>query len=223
MAYQIDRRTFILYETVEMLYKYVNGISFCDIAESMARLYGDAFPAAFTQRLQCLERISREVCAGLDVQNPTVQRYFRRFETDAVRDNMCLAKAMTLSFFLYEAPEPEEEVRHLKERWRCMQRQGFRLGDMSISGLEFRPLEPGQERRSLVDLLYGLNYPAEYRLELLQTLSHYEQALDALLELAAPYARQLEAQLRGRAGSWRAQPTTGRRSLQGLRPPSWCS
>ena len=72
MAYQIDRRTFILYETVEMLYKYVNGISFCDIAESMARLYGDAFPAAFTQRLQCLERISREVCAGLDVQNPTV-------------------------------------------------------------------------------------------------------------------------------------------------------
>ena len=46
MAYQIDRRTFILYETVEMLYKYVNGISFCDIAESMARLYGDAFPAA---------------------------------------------------------------------------------------------------------------------------------------------------------------------------------
>ena len=33
MAYQIDRRTFILYETVEMLYKYVNGISFCDIAE----------------------------------------------------------------------------------------------------------------------------------------------------------------------------------------------
>ena len=73
-----------------------------------------------------------------------------------------------------------------------MQRQGFRLGDMSISGLEFRPLEPGQERRSLVDLLYGLNYPAEYRLELLQTLSHYEQALDALLELAAPYARRLE-------------------------------
>lgn len=78
-----------------------------------------------------------------------------------------------------------------------MQRQGFRLGDMSTSGLEFRPLEPGQERRSLVDLLYGLNYPAEYRLELLQTLSHYEQALDALLELAAPYARQLEAQLEG--------------------------
>ena len=73
MAYQIDRRTFILYETVEMLYKYVNGISFCDIAESMARLYGDAFPAAFTQRLQCLERISREVCAGLDVQNAKIK------------------------------------------------------------------------------------------------------------------------------------------------------
>ena len=205
MAYQIDRRTFILYETVEMLYKYVNGISFCDIAESMARLYGDAFPAAFTQRLQCLERISREGCAVRDVQNPTVQRYFRRFETDAVRDNMCLAKAMTLAFYLYEAPEPEEEVRHLKERWRCMQRQGFRLGDMSISGLEFRPLEPGQERRSLVDLLYGLNYPAEYRLELLQTLSHYGQALDALLELAAPYARQLEAQLEGE--SWLLEST----------------
>lgn len=214
MAYQIDCRPFILYETVEMLYKYINGIFFCDIAESMARLYDNAFPPEFTRRLQCLERISREVCAGLDEQNPAMQRYFRRFETDAVRDNMCLAKAMTLSFFLYEAPELEEEVRHLKERWRCIQRQGFRLGDMSMSGLEFRTLEPGQEKKNLVDLLYGLNYPAEYRLEMLQMLSHYEETLDELMELIAPYARRLEAQLErerwlleSTAGYWQAQFT----------------
>lgn len=118
MAYQIDRRTFILYETVEMLYKYVNGISFCDIAESMAGSMEMRFRLHLPSVCNAWNESAGRCVPGLDVQNPTVQRYFRRFETDAVRDNMCLAKAMTLSFFLYEAPEPEEEVRHLKERWR---------------------------------------------------------------------------------------------------------
>ena len=67
MTEQIDRQPFLLYETVEMLYKHVNGVSFRDIAESMARLYGSAFPAVFTQKLECLERITREVCEDLPV------------------------------------------------------------------------------------------------------------------------------------------------------------
>ena len=63
MEEQMERRTLILYETVEMLYKYINGISFHDIAESMSRLYGDAFPGVFVQKLDCLERITQEVCS----------------------------------------------------------------------------------------------------------------------------------------------------------------
>ena len=33
MEEQMERRPLILYETIEMLYKYINGISFHDIAE----------------------------------------------------------------------------------------------------------------------------------------------------------------------------------------------
>ena len=64
MEEQMERRPLILYETIEMLYKYINGISFHDIAESMSRLYGDVFPGVFVQKLDCLERITQEVCGG---------------------------------------------------------------------------------------------------------------------------------------------------------------
>ena len=51
MTELIERKALLLYETVEMLYKYINGISFHDIAESMAHLYGSAFPAIFARKL----------------------------------------------------------------------------------------------------------------------------------------------------------------------------
>ena len=177
MEEQMERRTLILYETVEMLYKYINGISFHDIAESMSRLYGDAFPGVFVQKLDCLERITQEVCSGLQVQNRQMQRFFRRFETDAIRDNLCLAKVMTLSFFLYDHPELEEEAEALKRHWAGMRQEGFQIVAVSMSGLEFRPLEPGQRRRDLVEQLCELDYPAEYRMELLWMLTHFDTCM----------------------------------------------
>ncbi|HIR63959.1 MAG TPA: hypothetical protein IAB92_01920 [Candidatus Faecousia faecigallinarum] len=192
MTEQIDRQPFLLYETVEMLYKHVNGVSFRDIAESMARLYGSAFPAVFTQKLECLERITREVCEDLPVQNPQIQRFFRRFETDAVRDNLCLAKAMTLSFFLYAHHDLETEAKALKRRWADMQTDGFTIGAVSMSGLEFHSLLPGQSGGDLVEQMYALNYPAEYKLEMLQMLTHYDRCMDELIDLILPYARRLQ-------------------------------
>ncbi len=109
----------------------------------MSRLYGDVFPGVFVQKLDCLERITQEVCSGLQVQNRQMQRFFRRFETDAIRDNLCLAKVMTLSFFLYDHPELEKEAEALKRYWAGMRQEGFQIVAVSMSGLEFRPLEPG--------------------------------------------------------------------------------
>ena len=54
MTELIERKALLLYEAIEMLYKYINGISFHDIAESMAHLYGSAFPAIFARKLDCL-------------------------------------------------------------------------------------------------------------------------------------------------------------------------
>lgn len=195
MPYDIDRRIFWLYETVEMLYKYCNGISFRDIAESMFQLYGASYPGECTRRLMMLETVSQEVCAGVDPTDGPMQTYFHRFETDALRDNMCLAKALTLSFFLYDDPDPQQEVSQLKARWAQMRCSGFRLGDVSMSGLEFRAPEPQQQERELVDLFYRLNYPAEYRMELLRAFSHYDESLDELLELVLPYAHRLRQRL----------------------------
>ena len=182
MEEQMERRPLILYETIEMLYKYINGISFHDIAESMSRLYGDVFPGVFVQKLDCLERITQEVCSGLQVQNRQMQRFFRRFETDAIRDNLCLAKVMTLSFFLYDHPELEEEAEALKRHWAGMRQEGFQIVAVSMSGLEFRPLEPGQRRKDLVEQLCELDYPAMAAAVIKEYLTDYSQ--DFLTEAA---------------------------------------
>lgn len=195
MEEQMERRPLILYETIEMLYKYINGISFHDIAESMSRLYGDVFPGVFVQKLDCLERITQEVCSGLQVQNRQMQRFFRRFETDAIRDNLCLAKVMTLSFFLYDHPELEKEAEALKRYWAGMRQEGFQIVAVSMSGLEFRPLEPGQRRKDLVEQLCELDYPAEYRMELLWMLTHFDTCMDTLVQLISPYAQRLQTRL----------------------------
>lgn len=195
MTELIERKALLLYETVEMLYKYINGISFHDIAESMAHLYGSAFPVIFARKLDCLERITQEACAGLQVQSRPMQRFFRRFETDAVRDNLCLAKVMTLSFFLYEFSDLDREADALKARWAQMQRHGFQIKGVSMSGLEFRPLAPEQTPTGLVDQMCDLNYPAEYKMEILQMLTHYDAFLDTLVELIRPYALRLQALL----------------------------
>lgn len=200
MEEQMERRPLILYETIEMLYKYINGISFHDIAESMSRLYGDVFPGVFVQKLDCLERITQEVCSGLQVQNRQMQRFFRRFETDAIRDNLCLAKVMTLSFFLYDHPELEKEAEALKRYWAGMRQEGFQIVAVSMSGLEFRPLEPGQRRKDLVEQLCELDYPAEYRMELLWMLTHFDTCMDTLVQLISPYAQRLQTAWSRRPG-----------------------
>lgn len=214
MPYYVDQRIFWLYETVEMLYKYCNGISFRDIAESMRQLYGASFPNEFTRRLMTLEAVSQEICAGVDPAAGPMQTYFHRFETDALRDNMCLAKALTLSFFLYDDPDPQQEAARLKARWAQMRESGFRLGDVSMSGLEFRVPEPQQQKRELVDLFYRLNYPAEYRMELLRAFSHYDESLDELLEIILPYARRLQAGWSRKIGYGKIPPITGSGSLR---------
>ena len=97
MTELIERKALLLYETVEMLYKYINGISFHDIAESMAHLYGSAPVFRSEAGLPGADYPGGlRRAAGA---KPTDAAIFRRFETDAVRDNLCLAKVMTLSFF----------------------------------------------------------------------------------------------------------------------------
>ena len=63
MSYEIIRGPFILMETVEMLYKYVNNISFLNIA-SRLRLLRGGMDAEMQRRMERLQKLTQEVCGG---------------------------------------------------------------------------------------------------------------------------------------------------------------
>lgn len=192
MSYRIERRIYWLYETVEMLGKYVNGVTFQSIRDKMVSLYGADLPQKFLSHMDCLDQISKEVCEDLNLQDAQVQRYFRYFDGDGVRDRLCLAKVMTHSFFLYQDEDASKECVNLKAHWHWLREQGFSLGEMSGAGLAFRALEAGQQPRDLVSQFYSLDYPVECRMELLQMMTHYDTYLDTLLEMILPYVHRLQ-------------------------------
>ena len=59
MSYEIIRGPFILMETVEMLYKYVNNISFLNIA-SRLRLLRGGMDAEMQRRMERLQKLTQE-------------------------------------------------------------------------------------------------------------------------------------------------------------------
>ena len=58
MSYEIIRGPFILMETVEMLYKYVNNISFLNIA-SRLRLLRGGMDAEMQRRMERLQKLTQ--------------------------------------------------------------------------------------------------------------------------------------------------------------------
>ena len=72
MSYEIIRGPFILMETVEMLYKYVNNISFLNIA-SRLRLLRGGMDAEMQRRMERLQKLTQEVCGGLDPNDPVLR------------------------------------------------------------------------------------------------------------------------------------------------------
>ncbi|MFR0735003.1 MAG: hypothetical protein ACLSHU_13305 [Oscillospiraceae bacterium] len=101
MSYEIIRGPFILMETVEMLYKYVNNISFLNIA-SRLRLLRGGMDAEMQRRMERLQKLTQEVCGGLDPNDPVLRKYFEKVATDCYLDDTCLALMLTCSFCSHE-------------------------------------------------------------------------------------------------------------------------
>ena len=96
LGYEIVRGPFLLMETVAMLHKYVNGISF-QTAISRQRFFMAA-PDYLAQsaRMSRLQTIMEELCAELDTADPRVQHYFACACGDPER--VCLAQVMIHPF-----------------------------------------------------------------------------------------------------------------------------
>ena len=94
MSYEIIRGPFILMETVEMLYKYVNNISFLNIA-SRLRLLRGGMDAEMQRRMERLQKLTQEVCGGWTPMIPCCGSIFEKVATDCYLDDTCLALMLT--------------------------------------------------------------------------------------------------------------------------------
>ena len=195
MKTELDPKPFLLYETVEMLTNYMSHISFLDILDTSSRVYRGYCNESWYRRLGCLQRIMEDCCADLDPNDKVMQRFFRRTDAGCVREPLSLAWVMTLSFMQYVCHDLKGEAEVLKDCWRQMQAVGFRVNGFAVSCLEIIRLRPGVEKLSLFQQIYALDYPAEFRLEVLHALQNYDAEMYQLVSLLEPYARRLESHL----------------------------
>lgn len=189
LGHRIIREPLILLETVSMLYKYINGLP---LQTEMNLTRERVDPATFeilNRRAGWIQEIMYKVCKGLDQTDPMLQKYFGKLELADV--SVCLARYMTNYLGMpMKHTGFWESVQALKEYWREIRRQDLRISPQCNSGYGFT------DDKSLPEDLFlqikGMNLPAEFKLELYETMRDYENNLQALAQWMEPYARRLE-------------------------------
>ena len=70
MGYEIAQGPFLLMETVAMLHKYVNGLSFQSAISRQRFFMSDPAYQAQSRKMKYLQTIMEELCADLDTADP---------------------------------------------------------------------------------------------------------------------------------------------------------
>ena len=193
MSYEIIRSPFMLFETVSMLYYYVNKIDLRNGLNRGKLAKGNPVTEEINRRAGWIQEIIFKVCKGLNMADPTVQRYFSQVEGETC--DACLAYYMTalINMTLLHS-DYWENVEEVKTRWREVREQGLRIDPQSTGTIHFIPDPEGTT--DLFDQVKALNLPPEFRLELYDVLRDFENKLTELAKWMEPYARHLEECLR---------------------------
>lgn len=187
MAYNIIRKPFMLLETVSMLYRYINNIKVEDTGKSPNAVVDEERRKARTQRAQQVQQITSQVCGDVDRNNPEMQRFFGR--TDCGCENTCLAIILTYSFHTLDYPDFWDHVEEVCRLWTCYLAEGYWIQSSSTVALSFTQTMdcPGD----LIRQIKALNYSADFRVELMDALTHFPETVHRLAELIAPLAVRL--------------------------------
>lgn len=188
MGYEIAREPFMLQETVSMLYKYVNGITFQSTLSRLKLPENDPVYEVINRRAGWLQEILFKVCKGLNPKDPAMRKYFDKVSLEV--SDVCLAYFMINSFATAKKPGYWDNVNEICEIWQSMQQQGARIDPGTINGFVFLPTDG--EPVDLFSQIKALNLPPEFRLELYEVVRDFEKNLRALAELLEPLAMKLE-------------------------------
>lgn len=194
MGYEIIREPYILMETVEMLFRFVNGISYRSLL-SKRKTGGDSDAGQDTvQRLEQLQEIMDETCGGLDANDPLLQRFFCGVDTSSRAEGMCLARCLIFSFCSMANPGFEESIKESIDAWHRLQASGAWIKSYGAAALDISNSEgsPGE----LIEQICALDLSAEFQLSLYRALRSFDRTMMELAQLIRPVAEKLKETIR---------------------------
>ena len=193
MGYEIVGGPFLLMETVAMLHKYVNGISF-QSAISRQRFFmsNPAFQAQ-SRKMSRLQSMMEELCAGVDVQDERIRHYFAAAGEDP--ESVCLAQLMTHPFCTLRHRGLRENAAEVCRIWQDLQDRGYWLTSRNEENMVFAftndPGCPGD----LFMQIKAMRFPGDFRMKMYECFRDFDRSMAQLVELIEPCALRLEEAL----------------------------
>lgn len=189
MQFQIVREHYLLYEAIELLYRFANGISYrsmlsMQVVEESAIESEKAVRQA--EELQC---ILEETCQGLSAQDSRMQRFFGKVASGDKQEGTCLARLLVFSFFTLKKSDFWENIEEIRKNWWYLQQKGAWIQGYSIMGLNFTfgGCCPGD----YFEQVCALKLPPEFQINLCKALRNFDETLNELADFIAPVAERL--------------------------------
>ena len=190
MGYEIVQGPFLLMETVGMLHKYVNGISFRSAISRQRFFMSDGDYADRNRKMGYLQEMMERICAGLDVTAPRIRHYFACVENDP--ENVCLAQLMTHPFCTLRQPGLRENAEEICGIWKELQRRGYWLTSRNQENMVFSLTRDPGCPGDLFMQIKAMRFPGEFQMEMYECFRDFDKSMAELVELIGPYARALE-------------------------------
>lgn len=193
MGYEIVQEPFLLMETVAMLHKYVNGLSF-QSAISRQRFFMNA-PAyqAQSEKMSRLQAIMDSLCRELDTADPRMRHYFASAGEDP--ESVCLAQLMTHPFCTLRYPSLRENAREICGIWQDLQDRGYWLTSRNEENMVFAftndPGCPGD----LFMQIKAMRFPGDFQMKMYECFRDFNAGMSELVSLIEPYAAALDQAL----------------------------
>ena len=194
MPYTIVRDHYLLYETIELLYRFANNISYRSLLSLQMAVDATAEHDRAVRQAEELQCILEETCLGLSSQDPQLQRYFGKIPVGDGEESTCLARLLVFSFFTLKTPDFWENVQEIRKNWWYLQQKGAWIQDYHLMGLDFTfgGCCPGD----LFEQICRLNMQPEAQMLLCRALRNFDEALNELAELIYPVAEKLKTAIR---------------------------
>ena len=190
MGYEIVRGPFLLMETVAMLHKYVNGIDYQSAISRQQFFMSKGDYLAQSRRMNRLQSIMEDLCAGLDTQEPRLRHYFASAGEEP--DSVCLAQLMTHPFCTLEKPELHENAREICGIWQDLLDRGYWLTSRNGENMVFAFTNDTGCPGDLFMQIKSMRFPGDFQMKMYECFRDFQRSMAELVELIEPLARKLE-------------------------------